>query len=98
MWENPLFGMSTSLSALAQQILVGRLVEADDQRALLAQRGRSKISGRPEQQAEQLGARGPVLLEIDVHDALALGDVELVHVLQHRERSVALDGRLLRVR
>src|SRR6185436_14434295 len=35
--------------------------------------------------------------EIDVHDALALGDVELVDVPQHAERGIALDGGLLRI-
>ena len=46
---------------------------------------------------QQLRARGLVVPEIDVHDPLALGDVELVDALQHAERGVALDGGLLRV-
>src|SRR4030095_2752200 len=78
-----------------EQILVRGFVEADDQGPLFPERRRAQIAGRPEQQRQQLGARGVLAAESGVDDALALGDIELVHVLQHAERGVTLDGGLL---
>src|SRR5262245_17414384 len=81
----------------AEQALVGVLVEADDQLASLAERRRAQVAGRTQQEREQLGARGLLALEVEVHDLLALGDVELVHVLQGAEGGVALDRGFLGV-
>src|SRR5512134_254423 len=68
--------------ALLDDRRVGRLVEADDEGAALADRRRSQVSARPEQEPQQLRPGRPGLAEIHVNDLLAPGGVQLVHVVQ----------------
>jgi len=81
----------------AEKALVRGLVEADDELASFAQRRSAQIAGRPEEQAEELGARRLVALEVEVHDLLALGHVEFVNVLEGAKRGVTLDRGFLGV-
>ena len=91
----PLGQRARSRSALAELCQIGLLVEADQQRAAPAQRGRAKIAGGPQQQVHCRGRLG--LPQIHALHLLAFGHVEQVNIFQQGQRLVPAQPLLLGV-
>src|SRR3990167_6459588 len=72
-------------SPLPEHLLVRHLIKSHDQGPALPYRGGAEVAAGPEDEGEEVGLRGLLLLEVEADGLLALGGVERVHPIEEGE-------------
>ena len=76
---------SLIINDLPEHLLVRRLVKPHDQGPALPEGGGAEVAAGPEEEGEEVGLGGLVLLEVEADGLLAFGGVERVHAIEEGE-------------
>ena len=70
----------------ADDVFVGCLIEADDQRLAQLERWRTEFATGTNEQGENRGVIGLIALQVEMHNLRAARDVDLIHLTDELQR------------